>query len=71
MSISSKQIKEAAGALSLQVVQNEVKIGNTVNQSKSCTSLTRRKCVVRELRNLECNIDYGIGGKVRGPRNDT
>ena len=43
MSISSTKIKEAAGALSLQVVQNEVKIGNKVNQSKTCTSLTRRK----------------------------
>ena len=48
MSILSSQIREAARALTLQVVQNEVKTGDKEDQSKSCGCSTRRKGGIRD-----------------------
>ena len=68
MSISSSQIKEVAGALTLKVIQNEAKPGYKEDQSKISSSTNRRKGGDRELRNLECSIDFDKRRKVRGPR---
>ena len=43
MSISSRQIKEAARALTLKLIQNEVKPGNKEDQSEIFSTTTRRK----------------------------
>ena len=48
MSISSSQIREAARALTLQVVQIEVKTGDKEDQSKSCGCSTWRKGGIRD-----------------------
>ena len=71
MSLSLRQIKEATRSLDLPVLQNEVKKGYKGDQSKIGKSSIRRKGGARELRNLECSIDFDKGCKASGLRNNT
>lgn len=70
MSLALKQIKEAAEALNLRVLENEVVNGVKEDQSKMGRTLARRKGGMRELRNLECSIDFDKGRKDKGLRDN-
>ena len=71
VSISSIQIKEAATALNLEVLENEDIKGSKEDQTKISRSSVRRKGGVRELRNLVCTIDFDKGRKEKGSCNNT
>ena len=64
MRISSKQIKEVT--LNLEVLEKVVVIGDNEAQSKVVHSSACKKRGARELRNLECSIDFDKGRKDNG-----
>ena len=60
------QINEAAHALNLELIENQMVLKEREVQQKPCRSLLRRKGGERELHNLKCSIDFDKGRQAQG-----
>ena len=66
-----QQINAAVGALGLEIIDNEMVLETSADQSKPCRSFFRRKRGERELHNLKCSTDYDKGKQVLAIENES
>ena len=64
--ISWQKIKNAIGALNIELIDKEGKNVNNMVEEKEGRSKARRKRGARELHNLKCSINYDKGRMENG-----